>query len=76
MSYTIIGNTVNSAARLMQLAQPYEVLICDRVYDQLRAVVPAEQVESRGDVTLRGRADPIKVFCLNVPLDGHTAKSN
>ena len=75
MSYTIIGNTVNTAARLMQLAQPYEVLICDRVYDELRAVVPLEQVEARGDVTLRGRTEPIKVFCLNVPLDGHPARA-
>ena len=70
MSYTIIGNAVNSAARLMQLAQPYEVLICDRVYGEIKGVVPAAQVESRGDVTLRGRADPIKVYCVTVPLGG------
>jgi class 3 adenylate cyclase len=67
MSYTIIGNPVNSAARLMQLAQPYEVLICDRVYAQLEKVVPASQVESRGDVTLRGRAEPIRVYSLTMP---------
>jgi class 3 adenylate cyclase len=71
MSYTIIGNPVNSAARLMQLAQPYEVLICDRVHEALGSVVPAGQVEPRGDVTLRGRAEPIKVYCLNVPLPDH-----
>ena len=71
MSYTIIGNPVNSAARLMQLAQPYEVLICDRVYDELRNIVPKEQVEPRGDVTLRGRAQPIKVYNLKVPLPAH-----
>ena len=71
MSYTIIGNPVNSAARLMQLAQPYEILICDKVYDELRAAVPPEQVEARGDVTLRGRADPIKVYCVKVPLPDH-----
>ncbi len=70
MSYTIIGNAVNSAARLMQLAQPYEVLICDRVYGEIKNVVPAAQMESRGDVTLRGRADPIKVYCVTVPLGG------
>jgi class 3 adenylate cyclase len=68
MSYTIIGNPVNSAARLMQLAQPYEILVCDKVYDELRDIVPPEHVESRGDVTLRGRAEPIKVFSLKVPL--------
>ena len=68
MSYPIIGNPVNSAARLMQLAQPYEILICDKVYDELRAIVPPEHVESRGDVTLRGRAEPIKVYSVKIPL--------
>ncbi len=68
MSYTIIGNPVNSAARLMQLAQPYEILICDKVYDELREIVPPEHVESRGDVTLRGRAEPIKVYSVKIPL--------
>jgi class 3 adenylate cyclase len=73
MSYTIIGNPVNTAARLMQLAQPYEILVCDRVYADLRTLVPPQQVESRGDVTLRGRADPIEVYCLKVPLPSHPA---
>ncbi len=73
MSYTIIGNPVNSAARLMQLAQPYEVLICGRVYEELREVVDPGLIESRGDVTLRGRADPIKVYCVKVPLPGQAA---
>lgn len=68
MSYTIIGNPVNSAARLMQLAQPYEVLVCDKVHAELLAVVPQERIESRGEVTLRGRAAPIAVYCLKVPL--------
>ena len=68
MSYTIIGNPVNSAARLMQLAQPYEILICDKVYDELRDVVAPEHVESRGDVMLRGRSEPIKVYSLKLPL--------
>lgn len=69
MSYTIIGNTVNSAARLMQLAEPYEILVCDKVYADLRDVVPPEQVASRGEVTLRGRAEPIHVYSLKVPLE-------
>ena len=75
MSYTIIGNPVNSAARLMQLAQPYEVLICDTVYAELEGVLPPEHVESRGDVTLRGRAEPIKVYSVRVPLPPAAAGS-
>jgi class 3 adenylate cyclase len=73
MSYTIIGNPVNSAARLMQLAQPYEVLICDEVYKRLQGLAPAPEIEERGDVTLRGRTEPIKMYCVKVPLPGGAA---
>ena len=47
------------------------MLICDRVYDELRNIVPTDQVEPRGDVTLRGRAQPINVYNLKVPLPAH-----
>lgn len=63
-SYTIIGNPVNTAARLMQMAAPNEVLVCGAVYEEIRSLVPPEQVEARGDVTLRGRATAIPVYSV------------
>ena len=63
-SYTIIGNPVNTAARLMEMAAPGEVLICGPVFQRIRHLVPAEHVEGRGDVTLRGRSEPIPVFAV------------
>ena len=65
-SFTIIGNPVNTAARLMQMAASNEVLVCGAVYEELRGIVPAAAVEARGDVTLRGRSVAIPVYALKV----------
>jgi adenylate cyclase len=65
-SYTIIGNPVNTAARLMQMAAPGEVLLCGPLYERIRHLLPADRVEGRGDVTLRGRTEPMPVFAVNV----------
>jgi adenylate cyclase len=64
-SYTIIGNPVNTAARLMQMAAAGEVLLCGPVYERIRHLVPADRVAGRGDVALRGRTEPIAVFAVN-----------
>lgn len=69
-SYTIIGNPVNTAARLMQLAAANEVLVCGALYDELRGEIPPDGVEARGDVTLRGRSVPIPVYSLKIQSAG------
>ena len=66
MSYTIIGNTVNTAARLMQLAQANEVLVSGPVYEVIRDLVPAAAVESRGDVALRGKSEATGVYSIKL----------
>jgi adenylate cyclase len=65
-SYTIIGNPVNTAARLMQMAAPGEVLLCGPLYERIRHLLPADRVEGRGDVMLRGRTEPMPVFAVDV----------
>ena len=57
MSYTMIGNAVNAAARLMQAAQMGEALVSGEFYEAVRPLVPARQVQSYGQVALRGKAD-------------------
>ena len=63
-SYTIIGNPVNTAARLMQMAAAGEVLVCGPVYERIRHLLSGHRVAERGDVTLRGRTEPIPVFAV------------
>ena len=67
MSYTIIGNPVNTAARLMQLAAANEILVCGQFFQAIRDLVPEQDVRSRGDVALRGRSEPTRVFCVAGP---------
>jgi class 3 adenylate cyclase len=64
MSYTMIGNAVNTAARLMQMAQMGEALVSGEFYQAIRELVPASQVESRGEVALRGKSEPIAVYVI------------
>jgi len=63
-SYTIIGNPVNTAARLMQMAAAGEVLMCGPVYERIRHLLTSHRVAERGNVTLRGRTEPIPVFAV------------
>ena len=64
MSYTMIGNAVNAAARLMQIAQAGEALVSGDFYNAVRHLVPADKVESLGLVTLRGRSEPMPVYSI------------
>jgi class 3 adenylate cyclase len=64
MSYTMIGNAVNAAARLMQIAQPGEALVSGDFYAAIRHLVPSDRVESLGLVTLRGRSEPMPVYSI------------
>jgi adenylate cyclase len=63
-NYTIIGNPVNTAARLMEMAVAGEVLVCGPVYERIRHLLSGYRVGERGDVTLRGRSQKIPVFAL------------
>jgi adenylate cyclase len=70
-SYTIIGNPVNTAARLMQMATAGEVLVCGPLYERIRHLVPAERVAIRSDVTLRGKSESIPVFAVRAGAREH-----
>jgi class 3 adenylate cyclase len=66
MSYTIIGDTVNTAARLMQRAQADEVLITKGLYDTIRPLLPEDRVKARGAVGLRGKSEAIRVYSIKL----------
>jgi class 3 adenylate cyclase len=66
MSYTIIGDAVNTAARLMQMAKAGEVLVSGAAYAAVREAVPAGRVEARGDVALRGKSGMTAVYAIQV----------
>ena len=63
-SYTIIGDTVNVAARLSQRARAGEALFSGAVKRSLEETghdLPARELPA---LQLRGRASPVEIFCL------------
>jgi class 3 adenylate cyclase len=66
MSYTIIGDAVNTAARLMQMARGGELLVSDVVYEAIRDLVPTGSVASRGKVPLRGKTEATPVYSIEL----------
>ncbi len=66
MSYTIIGDAVNTAARLMQMARAGELLVSGAVYDSIRGLVPPSSVASRGNVALRGKTEATPVYAIEL----------
>jgi len=64
MSYTIIGDAVNTASRLVQNARPGEILVTGRVYESIRNMVPAGKAKSQGEVPLRGKSGATSVWSI------------
>jgi class 3 adenylate cyclase len=64
MSYTIIGDPVNVAARLMQRAEPNEILVGPRASQSLHAVLDGSMPVERRAVKLKGKAVPVEVVTL------------
>jgi class 3 adenylate cyclase len=68
MNYTLIGDTVNIAARLSQRARAGEVLFSNALKLSLDAIGDhSTPVIALPPLTLRGRSNPIDIFC--VPTD-------
>ncbi len=64
MSFTIIGDAVNIASRLMQRARAGELLLSERVMQALQeAQVKIDAIELP-PLTLRGRSQPIGLYCI------------
>jgi class 3 adenylate cyclase len=66
MSYTVIGDSVNVAARLMQRAAPNELLIGPSAFLSLRAMLGPGTPVDRYKVELKGKSEPIEVVSLKI----------
>jgi class 3 adenylate cyclase/CHASE2 domain-containing sensor protein len=59
MNYTVIGDNVNLAARLYNVALAGEIIISDYTYQEVKDFVVAED---RDPVTVKGKKEPISIY--------------
>jgi adenylate cyclase len=66
MEYTVIGDTVNVASRLTSLADPGEILISGKTYNQLDQSDDIKVTE-KGWMSIKGKKIKTRVFKLIIP---------
>ena len=63
--YNIMGNTVNTAARLMDHADANQILLPDDMYEDIKDGFEAEKLE---DVKLKGRSVSLTLYDIGKPI--------
>ncbi len=61
LSYTVIGDNVNLAARIMAQAKGMEMFITRDTYERVKDYFDIEQRES---IMVKGKSMPIEIFCV------------
>jgi adenylate cyclase len=59
LDYTVIGDTVNTAARLQDAAKQNQIIISEECYEQVKESFKCEKV---GSITLKNKAKPITIY--------------
>jgi len=67
MSYSVIGDAVNTASRLCSAAGPGQVFISENTYRQVREHFDIEEFNA---VAVKGKAKPVKVYSVLRVKDG------
>jgi adenylate cyclase len=59
LSYTVIGDTVNTAARLCSHAGAGEIMVTEPIVNALRGRLTTEE---RGEADMKGKARPVPIY--------------
>jgi class 3 adenylate cyclase len=65
--FNVIGDTVNTAARLMGRAVGNRILLTEDVYHAIKSHYDCESV---GPMRFKGKAERLKIYSLRSPLEG------
>ncbi|CAN0575606.1 unnamed protein product [Ectocarpus sp. 12 AP-2014] len=61
LDYTVIGDTVNTAARLQDAAEENQIIISESCYDKVKE---AFKCEAMGSITMKNKAKPVNVYSV------------
>ena len=62
MNYTVIGDSVNVAARLYNVAKGGEIIVSETTYAECKEIV---EVDALQPVTVKGKSRPIAIYRVN-----------
>ncbi|HUY11921.1 MAG TPA: adenylate/guanylate cyclase domain-containing protein, partial [Candidatus Dormibacteraeota bacterium] len=63
MNYTVIGDNVNTAARLYNVAKGGQIIISETTYNEVRELIDVTEMEP---VTVKGKVEPLRIFDVHV----------
>lgn len=70
--YTVLGDSVNLAARLVDMAGPDETYLSDAVY---RSVPRLVEVDNMGDVEIKGLHRPVRIWRLSGLMEAPSTRT-
>ena len=59
LDYTVIGDTVNTAARLQDAAKENHIIVCQECYEQVKESFKCEKL---GEISLKNKTNPMTVY--------------
>jgi len=71
MSYSVIGDTVNTAARICAAAKGGQIIISEKTY---QAVEKGVEVENLAPIRFKGKYKPVRVYNVLAPQTGASSK--
>ncbi|MEO9170753.1 MAG: adenylate/guanylate cyclase domain-containing protein [Candidatus Baltobacteraceae bacterium] len=69
MNYTVIGDTVNLAARLYNVAKAGEIIVSDNTYKEVEAFVVGTEMEP---VMVKGKRESVRIYAITRVKDPRT----
>jgi adenylate cyclase len=59
LDYTVIGDTVNTAARLQDAAKENQIIICESCHEQVKEAFKCEPL---GSVSMKNKSQPLMIY--------------
>ncbi|MGC8486278.1 MAG: adenylate/guanylate cyclase domain-containing protein, partial [Candidatus Baltobacteraceae bacterium] len=72
MNYTVIGDNVNTAARLYNVAKGGQIIISETTYNEVHDLIEVTELDP---VTVKGKVEPLRIFDVVVPTREASAEA-